>query len=82
MGNLDEKAGVIKRVDPMSKCLYMQAPELNSLLDISKIAAYSKVSGKWMAIKMPIISGVEFSINKLYDDFDFHLSYKRIVDAK
>jgi hypothetical protein len=57
------------------------APELNTLLDISKIAAASKVFGKWVAKKLSIIGAIELSIKQSYNALDWFLSYKRILEA-
>ncbi len=68
--------------DPrMQKYFEMEAPELKSLLDISKIAASANVFGKWVAKKLPIIGGVELSINQSYNALDWYLSYQRIKEA-
>ena len=62
--------------DPkLAKYFQTEAPELNTLLDISKIAASSKVFGKWVAKKMPIIAGVELAITVAYDGLDWGMSY-------
>jgi hypothetical protein len=65
----------------MQKYVEMDAPELKALLDISKIAASANVFGKWVAKKLPIIGGVELSINQSYNALDWYLSYKRIKEA-
>jgi len=68
--------------DPrMQKYFETETPELKALLDITEIAASSKVFGKWVARKMPMIAAVQFSINQLYNATDWLLSYKRIVEA-
>jgi hypothetical protein len=68
--------------DPgMAKYFRTEAPELNRLLDISKIAASNRVFGKWVARKVPIIAGVELSINTLYNGTDWYQSYKRLAEA-
>jgi hypothetical protein len=65
----------------MRKYFEMDAPELNTLLDISKIAASNKVLGKWVAKQVPIIGGVELAINQTYNATDWYLSFKRITEA-
>ena len=57
------------------------SPELNTLLDISTIAAASKVFGEWVAEKVPIIAGVQLSINQSYNALDWLLSFKRVTEA-
>lgn len=58
-----------------------EAPELQVLLDISKIAASNKVLGRWVAKKIPIIAGVELAINQIYNGWDWYLSFKRLSEA-
>lgn len=58
-----------------------EAPELQALLDISKIAASNKVLGKWVAKKIPIIAGVELAINQIYNGWDWYSSFKRLSEA-
>lgn len=65
----------------MQKYFETETPELNTLLDISKIAASNKVFGKWVKRQVPIIGVVEISINQLYNGMDWYLSYKRIAEA-
>jgi type II secretory pathway pseudopilin PulG len=68
--------------DPkMQKYFETEAPELNTLLDISTIAASNEVFGKWIAKKVPIIAAVELAINEHYNGWDWYLSYKRIAEA-
>jgi hypothetical protein len=58
-----------------------EAPELNTLLDLSTILAANKVFGKWVAKKVPIIAAVQLSINEAYDALDWILSFKRMTEA-
>lgn len=68
--------------DPgMQKYFETEAPELKALLDISKIAASSKVFGKWVAKKMPMIAWAEFAVNEVYHGLDFYLSFERLTEA-
>ena len=68
--------------DPrMQKYFEMETPALKALLDISMIAASSKVFGKWVAKKVPIIAGVQLAINQIYNATDWFLSYQQIVAA-
>ena len=69
--------------DPKTKDYFQtEAPELNTLLDISKIAASSEVFGKWAAKKMPLISTIEISIKQTYNAFDWILSFNRMTEAR
>lgn len=68
--------------DPrMQEYVETETPELNALLDISKIAAANKVFGTWVAKKVPIIAGVELSIKQSYNALDWFLSFKRVTEA-
>ena len=68
--------------DPkMQKYFGTESPELNTLLDISTIASANKVFGKWVAEKVPIIAGVQLSINQSYNALDWLLSFKRMTEA-
>ncbi len=68
--------------DPkLQKYFETESPELKALLDISKIAASNKVFGKWVAKKVPLIAGVELSINQSYNGLDWILSFKRMTEA-
>lgn len=68
--------------DPkLKKYFETESPELKALLDISKIAASNKVFGKWVAKKVPLIAGVELSINQSYNGLDWLLSFKRMTEA-
>jgi len=68
--------------DPrLQKYFETEAPELKTLLDISEIAASNKVFGKWVARKMPIVAGVEFAMNELYNATDWIVSFRQITEA-
>jgi hypothetical protein len=68
--------------DPkLEKYFQTEAPELNTLLDISKIAAANKVFGKWVARKVPIIAGVELAITAVYDGAAWGTSFYRLAKA-
>lgn len=66
----------------MEKYFQMEKPEINALLDISKIAADSKVFGKWVARKVPTIALIEISIKTAYNGLDFFLSLQRIKESR
>ena len=67
--------------DPRLREYFVEdAPALNALLDISKIAAASKVFGKWVAKKMPVIAAAELTVNQAYNALDWSLSFKRIIE--
>jgi hypothetical protein len=65
-----------------SKYFQTEAPELNTLLDLSKIAAANQVFGKWVAKKIPMIALVEISIKQAYNGLDYFLSLKRIMEGQ
>lgn len=65
----------------MQKYFTTDSPELNALYDISKIAADSKVFGKWAAKKVPIIALIEISYKQTYNAADWLLSFQRISEA-
>jgi hypothetical protein len=68
--------------DPeLAKYLTTEAPGLNALLDMSKLAVSSKVFGKWVARKLPLIAGIEISIKQVYNATDWCLSFQRITEA-
>jgi phage shock protein A len=68
--------------DPrMQKYFSTDAPELNTLLDISKIAADSKVFGKWVARKIPMLALLEISTKTVYNASDWLLSLNRVKEA-
>lgn len=68
--------------DPrLQRYLNTEAPELNTLLDISKIAAESKVFGKWVARKMPVVALAEISTKTIYNGTDWLLSLNRIMES-
>ncbi len=66
----------------MKKYFETERPELNTLLDISKLAAANMVFGKWVARKMPVVAVIELSINQTYNGLDYLLSLNRIIEAK
>lgn len=66
----------------MEKYFQKEKPELNALLDISKIAADSKVFGKWVARKVPTMALIEISIKTAYNGLDFFLSLQRIKESR
>lgn len=80
-GSNDEIKSMLE--DPkMQKYFETEKPELNTLLDISKIAASNMVFGKWVAKKMPLIACIEISIKQTYNGFDYYLSLRRILEAQ
>jgi hypothetical protein len=69
--------------DPkMSKYFETEKPELNTLLDISKLAASNMVFGKWVAKKIPLIAAIELSVKQAYNGLDYVLSLNRILKAQ
>jgi hypothetical protein len=76
----DEIKGMLE--DPrMQKYFTADAPELNALLDISKMAASGKVLGKWVAKQMPIIAMLEISVKQAYNATDWFLSFQQIAES-
>lgn len=68
--------------DPkMQKYFTTDSPKLNTLLDISKIAATNGIFEKWVAKQVPIIAAVEISIKQTYNGLDWYLSFKRLAEA-
>ena len=69
--------------DPeMAKYLTTDAPGLNALLDLSRLAASGQVFGKWVARKIPLVAGLEISIKQIYNATDWYLSFQRISEAR
>jgi hypothetical protein len=66
----------------MKKYFETETPELNTLLDISKLAASNKIFGKWVAKKIPVVAVIELSIKQLYNGTDYLLSLNRILEAQ
>jgi hypothetical protein len=66
----------------MKRYFETEEPELNTLLDISKIAASNMVFGKWVAKKLPVIAVIELSIKQSYNGLDYFLSLNRIIKAQ
>ena len=64
------------------KYFQSEAAELNTLLDISKLAASNEVFGKWVARKIPMIALIEISIKQIYNGTEYFLSLKRIMEAR
>lgn len=85
ISKLSESNAEIKDLfeDPqLNKYFAIEKPELNTLLDISKLAASNMVFGKWVAKKVPLIACVEISIKQIYNGLDYYLSFKRIIETK
>jgi hypothetical protein len=66
----------------MKKYFETEEPELNTLLDISKIAASNMIFGKWVTKKLPVIAVIELSIKQTYNGLDYFLSLNRIISAQ
>jgi hypothetical protein len=66
----------------MKKYFESETPELNTLLDISKLAASNMVFGKWVAKKIPVVAVIELSIKEVYNGTDYLLSLNRILEAQ
>ncbi|BDU75665.1 hypothetical protein [Mesoterricola sediminis] len=69
--------------DPRLKAYFGgEAPALNALLDLTKLAASNQVVGKWVARKVPVIAGVELALKEAYNAMDWYLSFQRIAEAR
>jgi hypothetical protein len=68
--------------DPkVGKYFQTDAPALNALFDLSKILADSKVFGKWVAKKVPLIAGIEIGVKQTYNAAEWLVSLNQIMDA-
>jgi hypothetical protein len=65
----------------MKEYFETEKADLNTLLDISKIASSNLVFGKWVAKKIPLIACIEISIKQVYNGTDYLLSLNRIINA-
>jgi hypothetical protein len=84
VNNLSNSNDEIKAMmdDPQLQTFFeTEKPELNILLDISKLAVSNKVFDKWVLKKVPTIALVEISIKQSYNALDWLLSYNRIKEA-
>lgn len=59
-----------------------EAPAVQAMLDLTKIAAANRVFGKWVARQMPVVGAVEYGINQSYNALDWALSLNRIIQAR
>jgi hypothetical protein len=66
----------------MKKYFTTDQAELNTLLDISKLATSNMVFGKWVARKIPLIASVDLSIKQAYNGLDYILSFNRVIQAQ
>ena len=82
LSGLNSEINVLLEDPKMSKYFETEKPELNTLLDISKLAASNMVFGKWVAKKIPVIAAVEISIKQAYNGLDYFLSLNRILKAQ
>lgn len=77
----DEVKGLLD-APGMKKYFEAETPGLNTLLDISKLAASNKVFGKWVAKKIPVVAVIEISIKQVYNGTDYFMSLNRILEAQ
>lgn len=82
LSGLNTEINVLLEDPKMSKYFETEKPELNTLLDISKLAASNMVFGKWVAKKIPVIAAIEISIKQAYNGLDYFLSLNRILKAQ
>ncbi|QEM67575.1 hypothetical protein FO488_05025 [Geobacter sp. FeAm09] len=68
--------------DPkVGKYFQTESPELNALLDISKIAAANRVFGSWVKKQLPVIGLAEISLKQLYNGTEWAASFYRLAKA-
>lgn len=68
--------------DPkVGKYFQTESPELNTLLDISKIAAANRVFGTWVKKQLPVIGLTEISLKQLYNGSEWAASFYRLAKA-
>ena len=82
LGNSNNEINEIIENPQMQQYFQMDKPELNTLLDISKIAADNAVFGKWVAKKLPLIALVDISVKTIYNGTDYFLSLQRIMESR
>ena len=69
--------------DPrMARYFQTEAPEWNTLLDLTKNLAAEKVFGKWIAHQLPVLGAAELAIKQAYNGLDWYLSFQRISEAQ
>jgi hypothetical protein len=69
--------------DPMMQTYFeTEKPELNAMLDLTKIVASAGIFGKWVARKMPIVATLDISIKTIYNGTAWLSSFNRISKAK
>lgn len=81
MSSSDQEIKEMLEDPKMQKYFTTDSPKLNTLLDISKIAATNGIFEKWVAKQVPIIAAVEISIKQTYNGLDWYLSFKRLAEA-
>lgn len=68
--------------DPViQRYLTTEAPELQTLLDVSQLAGSAKVFGKWVAKKMPVVAWTAFTVNQTYNAVDWYVSFQHLAEA-
>lgn len=68
--------------DPViRRYLNTDAPEVQTLADISQLAASAGVFGRWVARKMPHVALASFATNQIYNGADWLNAYYRLAEA-
>lgn len=68
--------------DPVAgKYFQAESPELQALLDLSKITAANGVFGKWVKKQLPILGLAEISLKQLYNGSEWAASFYRLAKA-
>ncbi|KAB0670292.1 hypothetical protein F6V30_09050 [Oryzomonas sagensis] len=84
LAQLNASNGEVREIlaDPkVGKYFQTESPELNTLLDISKIAAANRIFGKWVKNQLPIIGLTEISLKQLYNGSEWAASFYRLAKA-
>ncbi|GFE61950.1 hypothetical protein [Geobacter sp. AOG2] len=84
LAQLNSSNGEVREIlaDPkVGKYFQAESPELNTLLDISKIAAANRIFGKWVKNQLPIIGLTEISLKQLYNGSEWAASFYRLAKA-
>lgn len=58
-----------------------EMPEIQTLIDLTQMAASAKLFGKWVARQMPVVAWTSFAINQAYNATDWYLSFQRLTEA-
>lgn len=68
--------------DPvMQRYFSTEMPEIQTMIDLTQMAASAKLFGKWVAKQMPVVAWTSYAINQTYNATDWVLSFQRLVEA-